>query len=175
MRMTSKVYILRWGHRPRDLRLTSHIVLAARALGASGVYLSDVADRAVKRTVDKVVEEWGGEFEFKMAVPWRKTIQEWRDKAIIVHLTMYGENIEGSNVMKRIKKTGRVVVVHEAPRTCGYGSELVALVTERAFLHLQAPPVRVTGFDTPFPLTHEREYLPLAHRIAPALLETARY
>lgn len=111
MRMTSKVYVLRWGHRSRDLRLTSHIVLAARALGASGLYLSDVADRAVKRTVDKVVEEWGGEFEFKMAVPWRKTIQEWRDKATIVHLTMYGENIEGSDVMKRIKKTGRVVLV----------------------------------------------------------------
>jgi pyruvate dehydrogenase E1 component beta subunit len=51
----------------------------------------------------------------------------------------------------------------------------VPLVTERAFLHLEAPPVRVTGFDTPFPLTHEREYLPLAHRIVPALLGTARY
>ena len=78
-------------------------------------------------------------------------------------------------VVDSVKKTGRLVVVHEAPRTCGFGSELVALVTERAFLHLEAPPVRVTGFDTPFPLTHEREYLPLAHRIAPALLETARY
>jgi 2-oxoisovalerate dehydrogenase E1 component beta subunit len=74
-----------------------------------------------------------------------------------------------------VEKTGRVVIVHEAPRTCGFGSELVALITERAFLHLEAPPVRVTGWDTPFPLTHEHEYLPLAHRIAPALLETARY
>jgi len=78
-------------------------------------------------------------------------------------------------VVSSVEKTGRVVVVHEAPRTCGFGSELVALVTERAFLHLEAPPVRVTGWDTPFPLTHEHEYLPLAHRIAPALLETARY
>lgn len=78
-------------------------------------------------------------------------------------------------VVGSVKKTGRLVVVHEAPRTCGFGSELVTLVTERAFLHLEAPPVRVTGFDTPFPLTHEREYLPLAHRIAPALLKTARY
>jgi 2-oxoisovalerate dehydrogenase E1 component beta subunit len=55
------------------------------------------------------------------------------------------------------------------------GSELVALITERALLSLEAPPVRVTGWDTPFPLTHEHEYLPLAHRITPALLETARY
>ncbi len=74
-----------------------------------------------------------------------------------------------------VQKTGRLVVVHEAPRTCGFGAELVSLVTERAFLHLEAPPVRVTGFDTPFPLTHEHEYLPLAPRILPALLETARY
>ena len=78
-------------------------------------------------------------------------------------------------VVNSVKKTGRLVVVHEAPRTCGFGSELVTLATERAFLHLEAPPVRVTGYDTPFPLTHEREYLPLAHRIAPALLESARY
>jgi len=78
-------------------------------------------------------------------------------------------------VVNSVKKTGRFVVVHEAPRTCGFGGELVTLVMERAFLHLEAPPVRVTGFDTPFPLTHEREYLPLAHRIAPALLRTARY
>ena len=78
-------------------------------------------------------------------------------------------------VVSSVEKTGRVVIVHEAPRTCGFGGELLALITERAFLHLEAPPVRVTGWDTPFPLTHEREYLPLAHRIAPALLHTARY
>lgn len=78
-------------------------------------------------------------------------------------------------IVQSVKKTGRFLVVHEAPRTCGFGSELVALVTERAFLHLEAPPIRVTGWDTPFPHTHEREYLPLAHRIAPALLETVRY
>jgi 2-oxoisovalerate dehydrogenase E1 component beta subunit len=68
-----------------------------------------------------------------------------------------------------------VVVVHEAPRTCGFGGEIVSLITERAFLFLEAPPVRVTGFDTPFPYTLEMEYLPLAHRILPALVETARY
>jgi pyruvate dehydrogenase E1 component beta subunit len=78
-------------------------------------------------------------------------------------------------VIASVKKTGRVVVVHEAPKSCGFGAELVALVTEKAFLHLEAPPLRVTGFDTPFPYTLENEYLPLAHRILPALLETARY
>jgi pyruvate dehydrogenase E1 component beta subunit len=78
-------------------------------------------------------------------------------------------------VIGSVKKTGRVVVVHEAPRTCGFGGEIIALINEKAFLHLEAPPVRVTGFDTPFPYTLEMEYLPLAHRILPAIVETARY
>ena len=87
--------------------------------------------------------------------------------------TLWPLDIE--TIVSSVKKTGRIVVVHEAPRTCGFGSELVTLVTEQAFVHLEAPPARVTGFDTPFPLTHEREYLPLAHRIAPVLIGTARY
>jgi 2-oxoisovalerate dehydrogenase E1 component beta subunit len=78
-------------------------------------------------------------------------------------------------IVASVKKTGRVVVVHEAPRTCGFGGEIIALINEKAFLHLEAPPVRVTGFDTPFPYTLEMDYLPLAHRILPAIVETARY
>ncbi|WP_394838513.1 alpha-ketoacid dehydrogenase subunit beta [Pendulispora rubella] len=78
-------------------------------------------------------------------------------------------------IVASVQKTGRVIIVHEAPKTCGFGAELVALVNEKAFLHLEAPPVRVTGFDTPFPYTLENEYLPLAHRILPAVLETARF
>jgi len=78
-------------------------------------------------------------------------------------------------IVRSVEKTGRLVVVHEAPHTCGFGAELVAMVTERAFLHLEAPPRRITGWDTPFPQTHEHEYLPLSHRIVPALIESARY
>jgi pyruvate dehydrogenase E1 component beta subunit len=78
-------------------------------------------------------------------------------------------------IVASVKKTGRVVVVHEAPKTCGFGAELIALINEKAFLHLEAPPVRVTGFDTPFPYTLEMEYLPLAHRIVPAIVATAGF
>lgn len=83
--------------------------------------------------------------------------------------------VDVDTIVESVKKTGRLVVVHEAPRTCGFGAELVALVTERAFLHLEAPPVRVTGYDTPFPYTLELDYLPLAHRILPAVVDAARY
>jgi 2-oxoisovalerate dehydrogenase E1 component beta subunit len=83
--------------------------------------------------------------------------------------------VDVETVVKSVKKTGRLVVVHEAPKTCGFGAELVALVNEKAFVHLQAPPVRVCGFDTPFPFSLEMDYLPLARRILPAVLDAARF
>jgi pyruvate dehydrogenase E1 component beta subunit len=86
--------------------------------------------------------------------------------------TIWPVDIE--TIVESVKKTGRVVVVHEASRTGGFGAELVTLITEKAFYHLEAPPVRVTGFDTPFPYTLESEYMPLSHRILPALLDSAR-
>ncbi|MDH3623812.1 MAG: alpha-ketoacid dehydrogenase subunit beta [Myxococcales bacterium] len=95
------------------------------------------------------------------------------DVEVIDLRTLWPLDVE--TIVSSVKKTGRLVVVHEAPQTCGFGGELVALVTERAFLYLEAPPCRVTGWDTPFPQTHEQEYLPLAHRIIPAVIETARY
>jgi 2-oxoisovalerate dehydrogenase E1 component beta subunit len=87
--------------------------------------------------------------------------------------TLWPVDIEA--IVASVKKTGRVVVVHEAPKSCGFGAELVALINEKAFLHLEAPPVRVTGYDTPFPYTLENDYLPLAGRILPAILETAKF
>lgn len=82
--------------------------------------------------------------------------------------------VDIDTIVASVKKTGRVVVVHEAPRTNGLGAELITLINEKAFYHLQAPPCRVTGFDTPFPYSLEMEYLPLSHRILPAILKTVR-
>jgi tRNA (cytidine56-2'-O)-methyltransferase len=107
-----KVAVLRWGHRERDKRVTSHVALTARALGASGFILSDVKDEKVKETVEKVVKNWGGEFNFEMEKPWKQTVEEWKgENNIVVHLTAYGENIETSNVMQRIRSTGRAILV----------------------------------------------------------------
>lgn len=78
-------------------------------------------------------------------------------------------------IVASVKKTGRAVVVHEAPLTCGFGAELVALIQERCFLSLEAPVIRVTGFDTPFPYTLENEYLPRAPRILQALRQTVSF
>ena len=59
-----------------------------------------------------------------------------------------------------VNRTGRAVLLHEAPRTCGFGAEVAALIQERCFLKLKAPIGRVTGYDTPFPYALEKVYMP---------------
>ena len=68
--------------------------------------------------------------------------------------------------LESVRKTGRAVVVHEAPPTCGVGAEIIARINEKALLSLQAPVVRVTGFDVIVPLMKlENHYLPGPERI----------
>ncbi|HET6267161.1 MAG TPA: alpha-ketoacid dehydrogenase subunit beta [Acidobacteriota bacterium] len=83
--------------------------------------------------------------------------------------------LDKKTITESVKKTGRAVVVHEAPRTCGFGAELIAVINEEAFLNLQAPPIRVTGFDTPFPYTLEMEYLPDPGRVQEAVRKVMSY
>jgi len=78
-------------------------------------------------------------------------------------------------ILTSVRKTNRVVVVHEAPRTCGFGAELAASIQEKAILSLEAPILRVTGFDTPFPYTLEHEYLPDADRILDAVARVVNF
>ncbi len=68
-----------------------------------------------------------------------------------------------------VRKTGRCVIVHEATKTCGFGAELMAVVAEGCFYHLEAPVIRVTGYDTPYPHAHEWDYFPGPKRVGDAL------
>ena len=72
-------------------------------------------------------------------------------------------------VLASVEKTGRAIILHEAPRFCGFGAELAAILAEKALYHLKAPVVRVTGFDTPFPYALENLYLPNAERVVAAV------
>ncbi|HVC51222.1 MAG TPA: alpha-ketoacid dehydrogenase subunit beta [Stellaceae bacterium] len=69
-------------------------------------------------------------------------------------------------IVASVEKTGRCVIAHEATRTSGFGAELAALVQEHCFYHLEAPIVRVTGWDTPYPHVFEWEYFPGPKRVA---------
>jgi pyruvate dehydrogenase E1 component beta subunit len=74
--------------------------------------------------------------------------------------------LDDETYLESVRKTGRAVVVHEAPPTCGVGAEIIARINEKALLSLQTPVVRVTGFDTVMPLLKlENHFLPSPERI----------
>ena len=83
--------------------------------------------------------------------------------------------LDEAALLESVKKTGRMIVVHEAQRTSGFGGELAAIVAEKALEYLEAPIQRVTGFDTPFPYTLEDVYMPDPDRILRSILQTYRY
>ena len=77
---------------------------------------------------------------------------------------------DAETIVDSVKKTGRVVVVNEAPKMMGFAAEIIATINEKAFLYLRAPPVRVTGFDTIVPLPKmEKYYFPDAARVVKAI------
>jgi len=76
---------------------------------------------------------------------------------------------DAATVIESVKKTGRLVAVQEAPRTCGFGSEVSATIAEKAVEYLEAPIGRVAGFDTPFPYALEHVYKPDKKRVLSAI------
>lgn len=83
--------------------------------------------------------------------------------------------LDSETLLDSVRRTGRCVVVQEAPKTCGYAAEVSAMIGEKAILSLRAPVRRVTGWDTPFPHTLEKEYLPDPGRILSAIRETVQF
>ena len=78
-------------------------------------------------------------------------------------------------IEQSVKKTGKLIVSHEAPITCGFGAEVVATMQERCFLSLESPIRRVCGYDTPFPLVFEKQYLPDEYKNLEAILDVVEY
>ena len=101
------IVVLRLGHRPsRDQRVTTHVALTARALGADEVWVS-TKDETLEKTVGSVVDRFGGKFRIRTGIDWRKAIKAWKGE--IVHLTMYGERL--SEVLPGIGAKDLMIVV----------------------------------------------------------------
>jgi len=149
------------------------IYRAAKGDVPEGDYIVPLGEARLAREGQNVTVITWGAMVYEALDAANKASAEGVECDVIDLRTLWPLDID--SIVKSVTKTGRVVVVHEAPKSCGLGSEIVALINEKCFLNLEAPPVRVTGFDTPFPYTLENEYLPLSHRILPALLATARY
>ncbi|MEW5937164.1 MAG: HDIG domain-containing metalloprotein [Candidatus Thermoplasmatota archaeon] len=101
------ISVLRLGHRPmRDKRVTTHVALTARALGASKIYIA-AKDATTERCVKEVVERFGGGFEIETGVNWRALIRSW--EGCIVHLTMYGRRLD--DVLPELPRDAHILVV----------------------------------------------------------------
>jgi len=110
-----EIVVLRLGHRPeRDKRITTHVGLVGRALGAKGMLLAS-DDRGIGRSIEEVTTRWGGDFFVQTGVKWRDEVKRWkREGGKVCHLTMYGENL--LDVIDEIreeakKKKARIMVV----------------------------------------------------------------
>ncbi|MFN8658350.1 MAG: alpha-ketoacid dehydrogenase subunit beta [Candidatus Obscuribacterales bacterium] len=84
--------------------------------------------------------------------------------------------LDTDTVVESVAKTGRAVVVHEGPRTCGMAAEIIARINEKVLLNLEAPVIRVTGYDLPIPyFARERAYLPDADKVVRAARQTLNF
>ena len=106
-----KVKVLRLGHRKkRDIRLTTHVCLASRALGADEAVLSGEEDEPILSSVRDVVKRWGGNFKVSYNKNWRQVIRSCKKENFsIIHLTMYGEPIQKK--IQEVRSLNRNVLV----------------------------------------------------------------
>ncbi len=116
---------------------------------------------------------WGAQIIQNMAAAEQVKKEEGLDVEVIDLRSLCP--LDTSLIISSVQKTARCVIAHEAPRNMGYGAELAALLSERCFLHLEAPIMRCCGLDTPFPHTLEHEYLPESYKVKQTLLEVMDY
>ena len=108
-----KIVVLRIGHRVgRDKRISTHVGLVARAFGANGiVFVGEVEESMIEKLKD-VVERWGGPFFVERVSSWKEFIKRWKSQGgLVIHLTMYGVNIEGSDVIEALRKSRKDILV----------------------------------------------------------------
>lgn len=133
-----------------------------------GVYTVDLSTvREVTPGEDCVIFTYGA--MVPVAETAAKRIREARGSEVRVIDLRTLMPLDEEAVLAAARECGRVVVLQEAPRFCGYGSEISAIIAENAIEYMEAPIKRVTGFDTPFPNTLENYYLPDARRVMDAV------
>ena len=174
------------------------VVIPSTPHDAKGLLLSCIRDPdpvlfMEPKRVYRAIREEVPEGDYTLPLGKAKLVQEGNDVTVVAYGAMVREVVSAAEKVKpdvsveiidlmtispmdsemiitSIRKTGRGVVVHEAPKTCGLGAEIIALINEKAFLSLQAPIERVTGFDIPVPLMKsEHYYLPNPERIVLAV------
>ena len=133
-----------------------------------GEYLIDLGKaRIVQEGKDVTVIAWGSMLH--------RVLEAVGPESEVIDL-MTLHPFDEETIYNSVKKTGRLVIVHEAPRTCGLGAELAASVAEEVMLYLKAPILRITGYDVVMPLPKlEDRYLPSVERIQKAVGEVMKF
>lgn len=104
-----KIEVLRIGQRVvRDDRVTTHVALVSRAFGASKILMQEV-NPEIKKTISDINRTWGGDFEVEIIDNWKKALKSKKDSYKIVHLTMYGENID--SVIDKLRQEKQILIV----------------------------------------------------------------
>ena len=126
----------------------------------------------VREGTDMTIITWGALVKSTL-----QAVEKIKDKvnAEVVDLrTIYPFDVE--TVVASVKKTGRALVVHEAPRTSGFGAEIVAQINEKALDSIEAPVLRITGYDMALPFANlENEYIPSEERIIAGINKVMDY
>ena len=181
------------------------VVIPSTPYEAKGLLLSAIRDPdpvffMEPKRIYRAIREEVPEGDYTILLGKARLVQEGKDVTLIAWGAMVREAISAAEKLKEdkinveiidlrtispmdveaiassVRKTGRCVIVHEAPRTCGPGAEIIAVINEKAFLSLQAPIERVTGFDIPVPLPKsEHYYLPNPKRIAMAVKKVMNF
>ena len=104
------IEVLRIGQRVvRDDRVTTHVALVARSFGAKKIYMNEV-NPEINHTISNINKTWGGDFEIEIISEWKKIIKEKKNASVkIVHLTMYGQNI--NDVETKIRNEGKILII----------------------------------------------------------------
>jgi pyruvate/2-oxoglutarate/acetoin dehydrogenase E1 component len=175
------------------------VVIPSTPYEAKGLVLSSIRDPdpvifMEPKRIYRAIREEVPEGDYTIPLGKARLVQEGKDVTVVAWGAMVREALNAAEQLKgdkidleiidlrtispidvetiitSIRKTGRGVIVHEAPKTCGLAAEIIALVNEKALLSLQAPIERVTGFDIPVPLMKtEHYYLPNPKRIVTAV------
>tara|TARA_B100001123_G_C15122651_1_gene952010 strand:- start:396 stop:929 length:534 start_codon:yes stop_codon:yes gene_type:complete len=105
-----KIEVLRIGQRVvRDDRVTTHVALVARSFGAHKIYMNEV-NTDIEKTISDINKTWGGDFKIEIISDWKKIIRERKNTGVkIVHLTMYGQNI--NNIEAKIRNEDKILIV----------------------------------------------------------------
>ncbi|MDV0444511.1 hypothetical protein MmiAt1_00370 [Methanimicrococcus sp. At1] len=121
--MKKEIVVLRLGHRPeRDKRITTHVGLTARALGASGMLLAS-DDQKITDNIEEMTGRWGGDFFVKNNVSMFQEIKKWQENGgKVCHLSMYGINLP--DAVPELKKTDKLMIIVGAEKVPGEIYEL---------------------------------------------------